>query len=66
MRLSLRNISGESSVLYRTHEQPDEEKIRQLGTFINNFGYHIHTRNEVRPKEIQQLLDKVEGRRRNR
>ena len=47
--------------LYRTHEQPDEEKIRQLGTFINNFGYHIHTRNEVRPKEIQQLLGKVEG-----
>ena len=47
--------------LYRTHEVPDEEKIRQLSTFINNFGYHIHVRNEVRPKEIQKLLAKVEG-----
>ena len=47
--------------LYRTHETPDEEKIRQLSTFINNFGYHIHVRNEVRPKEIQKLLGKVEG-----
>ena len=47
--------------LYRTHEPPEEEKIRQLGTFINNFGYHIHVRNEVRPKEIQKLLAKVEG-----
>ena len=47
--------------LYRTHETPDEEKIRQLSAFVNNFGYHIHTRNEVRPKEIQKLLDKAEG-----
>ncbi len=47
--------------LYRTHEVPDEEKIRKLSTFINNFGYHIHVRNEVKPKEIQKLLGKVEG-----
>ena len=47
--------------LYRTHEVPDEEKIRQLSAFINNFGYHIHVRNEVRPKEIQKLLDRVDG-----
>ncbi len=48
--------------LYRTHEQPDEEKIKQLSTFINNFGYHIHIGNsEIRPKEVQKLLEKVEG-----
>lgn len=48
--------------LYRTHEQPDEEKIKQLSTFINNFGYHIHVGNsEIRPKEVQKLLGKVEG-----
>ena len=43
--------------VYRTHEAPDEEKIRTLATFINNFGYSI---NEIRPKEIQKLLTKVE------
>ena len=47
--------------IYRTHEVPDNEKIRQLSTFINNFGYHIHTHNEVKPKEIQKLLDRIEG-----
>lgn len=47
--------------LYRTHESPDEEKIRQLSTFINNFGYHIHVGSDVRPKEIQKLLNKIEG-----
>lgn len=35
--------------------------MRQLAAFINNFGYHIHVRNEVKPKEIQKLLAKVEG-----
>ena len=47
--------------LYRTHEVPDEEKIKKLSTFINNFGYHIHVHDEVKPKEIQKLLSQVEG-----
>ena len=47
--------------LYRTHDTPDEEKMRQLSAFINNFGYHIHVRNEVKPKEIQKLLGKADG-----
>ena len=47
--------------LYRTHEAPDEEKMKILSTFINNFGYHIHMGNEVRPMEVQKLLGKVEG-----
>ena len=49
--------------VYRTHEAPDEEKIRKLATFINNFGYSMHVGvNEIRPKEIQKLLAKVEDR----
>ena len=47
--------------LYRTHEVPDEEKIKKLSTFINNFGYYIHVHDEVKPKEIQKLLSQVEG-----
>lgn len=48
--------------VYRTHEAPDEEKIRKLGTFINNFGYTMHIAHEiVHPKELQKLLYKVEG-----
>ena len=27
--------------LYRTHENPDPEKMRKLATFINNFGYTL-------------------------
>lgn len=48
--------------VYRTHDTPDPEKMKRLGTFINNFGYTIRTQNgEVHPKELQKLLDKIEG-----
>ena len=48
--------------VYRTHDTPDEDKIKKLATFINNFGHSMHIANrEVRPKEIQKLLAKVEG-----
>ena len=48
--------------LYRTHDRPDPEKIKALGIFINNFGYHIRMQQgEIHPKELQKLLDKLEG-----
>lgn len=48
--------------VYRTHDNPDTEKIHKLGTFINNFGYSIHIgQDEVHPKELQKLLLKIDG-----
>ncbi len=48
--------------VYRTHDNPDPEKIQKLSTFINNFGYSIHiNQDEVHPKELQKLLMKIDG-----
>ncbi len=48
--------------VYRTHDNPDDEKIKKLSTFINNFGYTIHLGgDEIHPKELQKLLGKIEG-----
>ena len=48
--------------VYRTHENPDPEKIIKLGIFINNFGYTIKgAGEEIHPKEIQKLLGRIEG-----
>lgn len=47
--------------IYRTHDNPDEEKIKALAIFIHNFGYSIKLGNEdIHPKEIQKLLNKIE------
>lgn len=48
--------------LYRTHDNPDPEKMKRLGMFINNFGYAIHFQNgEIHPGELQKLLTRIEG-----
>ena len=48
--------------VYRSHENPDPEKMQKLALFINNFGYGLKgIRDEVHPKEIQKLLGRIEG-----
>lgn len=52
----------EFPLVYRTHENPDPEKIQKLGIFINNFGYSIKvSQDEIHPKEIQKLMKKIEN-----
>ena len=60
----------EMPFVYRVHDVPDEDKIRKLSTFINNFGYYMKSvgrtgskvsSEEIHPKEIQKLLSKIEG-----
>ena len=47
--------------VYRTHDDPDPEKIRSLATFINNFGYSIRMGQDyVHPKELQKLLASIQ------
>lgn len=48
--------------VYRTHDYPDPEKMEKLGLFIRNFGYSLKmNKDEVHPKELQKLLDKIAG-----
>lgn len=56
--------------VYRVHDVPDAERIQKLSAFINNFGYYMKSigrsgskvsSEEVHPKEIQKLLDKIAG-----
>lgn len=48
--------------VFRTHDNPDSEKMLKLGLFISNFGYGIKTtQDEIHPKELQKLLNRIEG-----
>lgn len=51
--------------VYRTHEKPDDEKIKRLAALIGSFGYTLHLGTqkgaEVHPKELQKLLAKIDG-----
>ncbi|AZR72287.1 ribonuclease R [Anoxybacter fermentans] len=48
--------------IYRVHEEPDQQKLADFNEFIHNFGYHIKgIQNEVHPRQLQEILKKVEG-----
>ena len=48
--------------LYRVHGEPDSADIEEFNKFIHNFGYQLKgIQNEVRPKVLQQLSEKVKG-----
>lgn len=47
--------------IYRIHEDPDIEKINQFNKFIHNFGYNLKGSQEVHPKELQSLMNKMKG-----
>lgn len=48
--------------LYRSHESPEQEKVRKLALLMRNMGFSIKTgREEIHPKEIQKLLWQAEG-----
>lgn len=49
--------------LYRVHESPSPDKIMELNETLHAFGYHIKTvDNDVYPRTIQEVIQKVEGR----
>jgi len=48
--------------VYRIHEVPSEEKMFALREFLHNLGYTIKGFKNIKPKALQQILEKAEGR----
>lgn len=47
--------------VYRIHEDPDEEKLEKFREFIYNLGYIVKWNGEVKPRNLQEILEKVKG-----
>ena len=48
--------------IYRIHEKPDEEKIKELNKYLFNFGYRIKGKlDDIKPKAFSQILEDVKG-----
>ncbi len=55
-------LSKNIPFVYRIHEKPDSSKIANLVGMVNNFGvkHNINTE-DAEPKDIQNLLESIEG-----
>lgn len=48
--------------VYRTHEYPDMEKIKELAAMARSFSHTLKVgQEEVHPREIQKLIESIEG-----
>ena len=51
-----------SPFIYRVHEEPDIDKVKDLNKFLYNFNLKIKFANEkVYPKEFAKILDEIKG-----
>lgn len=47
--------------IYRTHEECDNEKMKNLSITLANIGVQFTYKEKIHPKEIQKLLERIEG-----
>lgn len=48
--------------MYRSHQEPDEDKMEKMEQFLRGFGYHLRKKDgEIHPREIQKVLRTAEG-----
>ncbi len=47
--------------VYRVHEEPDEEKLQKFRDFVHNLGYSVRIGQEIHPRVLQEVLEKVKG-----
>lgn len=48
--------------IYRVHEKPDKDKVKELNKYLFNFGYKINGKlDDIKPKTFSKILEEVKG-----
>ena len=51
-----------TGALYRIHERPDPEKVREFGELVASFGYRLPDNIEnIRPEDFQRITRQIQG-----
>ena len=52
----------EAPFIYRVHEEPDIDKVKETNKFLFNIGYRIKVSNDnIKPKAFSDVLEKIKG-----
>lgn len=51
----------EIPTIFRTHENPNKEKISELNETLLQFGYSIHNIDEIHSSQFQKIIEKTTG-----
>ena len=55
-----RRSDGRKPFIYRVHDLPDPDRLRDLANFVAKFGHKLHV-NGVNAKAIEKLIESVRG-----
>lgn len=55
------NKTNVSPMVFRIHDLPDEEKLKEFASFVKSLGYSFDPGSANNSKEFQRLLSEVEG-----
>lgn len=51
----------EMPFMYRSHQEPDEDRLEKMEQFLRGFGYYLRKKDgEIHPRELQKVLQKAE------
>lgn len=53
--------SSKKPFIYRIHDRPDPDKIKELADFVSQFGYALEKGDGMTSKKLQKLLDSCRG-----
>ena len=57
----VRSKDHERPFIYRVHDVPDPERIQELASFVQQFGFSLNVHGGVSSSVLQKLLDQVRG-----
>ncbi|MGK9476608.1 ribonuclease R [Melioribacter sp. OK-6-Me] len=61
IKIARKNKSNDYPFIYRVHDVPDPDKIKEFARFIKSLGYSFDPNSANKPMEFQKLLESVKG-----
>jgi ribonuclease R len=58
---NLKKTEPRNTMVYRTHDAPDPEKLKNFSTFAKRFGYNVDTEVDRISASFNELMHNVEG-----
>ncbi len=52
---------GNDPFVFRVHEDPEKETIRELKGFLKGLGYDVNLEDKITSEKINEIIDEVEG-----
>jgi len=57
----MKKSEGKNTFVYRTHDFPDPERVRDFSLFARQFGHKINVEEKTISSSLNKLMDEIEG-----